>query len=141
MRKWTLLGRANREYLRWPGTRDRSTARGLEASAGHGRLFLLVGEPVAARRGQCTSWAPMPASAGVEVLLGRCEERDGAPSFWPWVQIVRAYVGHWTSESLAGRDGPGAAVIAQVIGGGADVFPSCPSRQHSVQRQRVSVLR
>ena len=28
--------------------------------------------------------------AGVAVHWGRCSELDGAPAFWPWVQVLRS---------------------------------------------------
>jgi tetratricopeptide (TPR) repeat protein len=30
---------------------------------------------------------------GVQVLWGRCWEGDGAPAFWPWIQVIRSLLG------------------------------------------------
>ena len=49
------------------------------------------------------------------VLVGRCWEGSGAPAFWPWVQIVRAYLQQCEGNALSAELGPGAAAIAQVI--------------------------
>ncbi len=46
------------------------------------------------------------------MLWGRCWEGEGAPAFWPWVQVVRAYIPHDDPETLAMEMGVGAADIA-----------------------------
>ena len=100
---------------------------GLEAAlAGHGRLILLVGEPGSGKTWTVHELTTHARQRGAEVLLGRCDEGDGAPSFWPWVQIVRAYVAHCTSEILQAEMGAGAAVIAQVIAAVRERLPDLP---------------
>ena len=60
----------------------------------------------------------LTASAGnhdVHVLWGRCYEGEGAPPFWPWIQILRRYLTSSTPETLRAEIGAGAAALAQVI--------------------------
>ena len=42
-------------------------------------------------------------------------KREGAPAFWPWVQIIRSYVHEREPEWLASLMGSGAADIAPVV--------------------------
>src|SRR5712691_4277294 len=100
---------------------------GLEAAlAGHSRLILLVGEPGIGKTWTVHELGSHARRRGAEVLLGRCDEGDGAPSFWPWVQIVRAYIAPRASEILQAEMGAGAAVIAQVIAAVHERLPDLP---------------
>ena len=45
--------------------------------------------------------AEYAGARGARVVWGRCWEGDGAPPFWPWVQIVRACVATLAREALA----------------------------------------
>jgi hypothetical protein len=100
---------------------------GLEAAlAGHGRLILLVGEAGIGKTWTVHELGSQARQRGAEVLLGRCDEGDGAPSFWPWVQVVRAYVAPRASEILQAEMGAGAAVIAQVIAAVRERLPDLP---------------
>jgi eukaryotic-like serine/threonine-protein kinase len=100
---------------------------GLEAAlAGHGRLILLVGEPGIGKTWTVHELGTHARQRGTEVLLGRCDEGDGAPSFWPWVQVVRAYVAHRAPEILQAEMGAGAAVIAQVMAAVRERLPDLP---------------
>ena len=60
------------------------------------------------------------------VLWGRCWEGEGAPAFWPWVQIVRAYVEAVDPAVLRQDMGAGAADIAQVVPAVHDRLPDLP---------------
>lgn len=55
----------------------------------HGGLVLVTGE---AGIGKSTLVAELAAEAdrrGARVLSGSCWEGDGAPGYWPWVQVIR----------------------------------------------------
>src|SRR5206468_2468088 len=66
---------------------------GLEAAiAGHGRLFLLSGEPGIGKSRLADELTREARTRGAMVLSGRCWEAGGAPAYWPWVQSLRAYV-------------------------------------------------
>jgi predicted ATPase len=60
--------------------------------AGCGRLVLLVGEPGIGKTRTAHELATYACTRGAQVFIGRSYEGDGAPPFWPWVQIVRAYL-------------------------------------------------
>jgi predicted ATPase len=91
-----------------------------DAHDGRGRLALVAGE---AGIGKTRFADQVTAESGARVLWGRCWEGEGAPAFWPWVQIVRAYAAGVGAEALAADMGGGAADIAEVI---PDVRQSLP---------------
>jgi DNA-binding winged helix-turn-helix (wHTH) protein/tetratricopeptide (TPR) repeat protein len=90
--------------------------RGLgEAMAGRGRLLLLVGEPGIGKTRTADEIAAEAARQGCRVVTGRCYEGEGAPAFWPWVQVLRACVQDRDALRLRGELGPGAADIAELV--------------------------
>ncbi len=65
---------------------------GLDAAvAGHGRLFLLVGEPGIGKSRLADQAIGIARTRGFRVLVGRCWEAGGAPAYWPWVQSLREF--------------------------------------------------
>lgn len=61
------------------------------ALGGHGRLMLLVGEPGIGKTRTAEELSRHARQRGFNVLFSRCHESEGAPAFWPWVQLLRAY--------------------------------------------------
>ena len=49
------------------------------------------------------------------VLWGRCYEEQGAPSFWPWIEAIRDFIGAHSSEQIRDALGEGAADVAQIV--------------------------
>src|SRR5205814_1700381 len=74
--------------------REIETLRNLfeEAAAGRGRMVLLSGEAGIGKTRTANELATYASSRGAEVLVGRCYEGEGAPAYWPWIQVLRAYV-------------------------------------------------
>src|SRR5580698_172580 len=60
------------------------------AGSGHGRLFLLSGEPGIGKTRLAEEIAAEAAAKDMRVLWGRCWEGGGAPAYWPWIQVLRA---------------------------------------------------
>jgi predicted ATPase len=97
------------------------------AVAGRGGVVLLAGEPGIGKTRLAEELAAAAAVRGAFVLWGRCWEGEGAPAFWPWVQVIRAYVESSDPTEL-GRDmGAGAADIAQVVPAVRDRLPDLPT--------------
>jgi len=63
-----------------------------DVTAGHGHLFLLSGEPGIGKTRLADEFGRMAVAQGVHVAWGRCWEGGGAPAYWPWIQVVRAYL-------------------------------------------------
>src|SRR5579863_4006080 len=60
--------------------------------AGRRQLMLVSGEPGIGKTRCAEALADVAEDQGSLVLWGRCHEEAGAPPYWPWVQILRAYV-------------------------------------------------
>jgi DNA-binding SARP family transcriptional activator len=86
-----------------------------EALTGQGRLVMLVGEPGIGKTQTAVELGRYAVERGARVLWGRCYEREGAPSYWPWVQAIRAYVGVCDPGRLRVELGAGGAALAEVV--------------------------
>ena len=97
------------------------------ALSGHGRIVLLGGEPGIGKTRTAEELATYAQLRDVQVLWGRCYEGEGAPAFWPWVQVIRAWVGQRDARDLLADMGPGAADIAQVVSVLRERLPDLPA--------------
>ncbi len=77
------------------------------AAAGHGAVVALSGEPGIGKTH--TAEALGRRAAGVRVLWGRCKEEPGAPPYWPWLQMLRAWLDGHDDDRV--RDVLGAAAV------------------------------
>ena len=100
---------------------------GLEdAAAGMGRLFLLAGEPGIGKSRLADEAASRARQRGIRVASGRCWEAGGAPAYWPWVQIMRAFLRGQQADAVRQAVGAGAVDIAQMLPEIRDWFPDLP---------------
>jgi class 3 adenylate cyclase len=103
---------------------------GLEdALAGRGRLMMLVGEPGIGKTRTAQELLTYARLRGARVLIGRSVESEGAPAFWPWVQMARSYIEERGAEDAAAEMGAGAADIAQVLPELREKIPGLPAAQ------------
>jgi class 3 adenylate cyclase len=94
-----------------------------ETFDGHGRLLMLVGEPGIGKTRTAQEVGTYARVRGARVLVGRSFEGEGAPAYWPWLQMARAYIQDADPDTLVTDMGPGAADIAQVIAEVQDLIP------------------
>ena len=98
------------------------------AASGRGRSVVLSGEPGIGKTRTAEELATYAGMRGVQVLWGRCHEDEGAPAYWPWRQIIRAYVHDRDPQELSSEMGSGAAYIAQVVSEVRQHLPALPPR-------------
>ena len=102
-----LVGR-DRELAALEGMLDR-------ALAGRGGLALLAGDAGIGKSRLAEAIADRARERGAVVLVGRCWESGGAPSYWPWVQVLRASLRHLEGAQLRAALGAGAADLATIL--------------------------
>ncbi|MBB5782403.1 AAA family ATPase [Nonomuraea jabiensis] len=75
----------------------------------HGALVLVTGEAGIGKSVLVAGAAEEAVRGGARLLAGACWEGEGAPGYWPWVQVVRRLTPGATPRSpflgLAGSDG------------------------------------
>ena len=86
-----------------------------EALAERSRFYLLTGEAGIGKTRTAEELARHAAERGLRCLWGRCYEGEGAPAFWPWIQVMRAYVGEVDRDLLAAELGPAAADLGDLV--------------------------
>jgi DNA-binding CsgD family transcriptional regulator/tetratricopeptide (TPR) repeat protein len=96
------------------------------ALAGMGCIAMLVGEPGIGKTRMAEELAAEARLRGAGVLWGRCYEGEGAPAYWPWVQLIRSYIHDRDPEALLAEMGAGAAAIAQVAREVHERLPDLP---------------
>jgi DNA-binding winged helix-turn-helix (wHTH) protein/tetratricopeptide (TPR) repeat protein len=84
------------------------------ATEGRGGLALLSGEPGIGKTRAAEQFASLAREQGVVAHIGRCREAEGAPAFWPWVQLLRAHAEANPPSRIWQLLGIGARDIAQI---------------------------
>jgi tetratricopeptide (TPR) repeat protein len=99
------------------------------ADGGRGGLALIGGEPGIGKSRLADELAGLARDRGLPVLWGRAWEDAGAPAYWPWIQVLRAYLRQTDPDVARSRLGPGAADIAHVLPELRDLVPELPLPQ------------
>lgn len=86
-----------------------------QAVAGSTRTIMLAGEPGIGKTRTAEKFADGAREMGTDVLWGRCYEGEGAPSFWPWIQIVRGYLHSHEADEVRRFMGTGASAVAEMV--------------------------
>ncbi len=95
-----------------------------EARAGRGSLALVSGESGIGKTRLAEEIARYAAGAGMRTLWGACWSGEGAPSFWPWIQILRSYARDAEAAALIAGSAP-AEDLAHLV---PELFPAPPGR-------------
>ena len=94
---------------------DELCEAGDSALAGRGQLVLVSGDQGIGKTRLLEELTTYAHLRGALVLWGRCYEGEGAPAYWPWMQVIRAYSVDHDPDALAEMMGPGAGDIAQIV--------------------------
>src|SRR5690349_7449612 len=84
----------------------------LRGHLGDAGLVAISGDPGIGKTRLAEEFAAEAVAQGALVHWGRCWEGDGAPAFWPWIQILRALNDH----APAAADEDIARVLADLEG-------------------------
>jgi len=82
---------------------------------GRRQVVLISGEPGIGKTRCAEALADIAEDQGALVLWGRCHEQAGAPPYWPWVQILRAYVDASSLDEVRLNMGTGVKDIAAIV--------------------------
>ena len=89
---------------------------GLEqALAGNGGLLLLAGEPGIGKTRTAVELAHIAMDRGARVIWGRCNEWEGSPSYWPWLQVIRTLIADFDEDGIRELLGPALLPISQIM--------------------------
>jgi len=84
-----------------------------EAEGGRGRLVLVTGEAgIGKTRTTEHALEDVPPA---RVFWGRCHETEGAPAYWPWRQVLRAYARSRPTDQLRAELADAASDVAQLV--------------------------
>ena len=75
-----------------------------DAVAGRGRTVLVGGEAGIGKTRLVAALADLAEEAGAGVLWGRTTELEGAPPYWPWLQVLEPLGARETLDAAAGAD-------------------------------------
>ena len=94
-----------------------------DAIAARGNVVLLGGEPGIGKTRLAEEVAFEAAQHGMLVVWGRCWESDGAPPFWPWIELLRDVMRNCHQSALQHQLGNGASLIATLV---PEIREQCP---------------
>jgi DNA-binding SARP family transcriptional activator len=86
-----------------------------KAKTAQGSVFLVSGEPGIGKSRLVDEAVAHARDRDLRVLRGRCWEAGGAPGYWPWVQVLRAYVRGAGLDEVRARLGPRAAELGELL--------------------------
>jgi len=111
-----------------------------EALGGQARFVLLSGDPGIGKSRTAEEVAAYARGRGAQVLWGRCYESDGAPPFWPWVQVLRAALGKADEAGLQALLGDSGPYVAQLLPELRARLPGLPLLPESVSAEDRQLL-
>jgi eukaryotic-like serine/threonine-protein kinase len=85
------------------------------ATQGSGSTALIVDEAGIGKTRLAEELAAAAHGRDALVLWGRCAEREGAPAYWPWVQILRGLIRRLPTPALAEVLQGDAPIVAQLL--------------------------
>src|SRR3954453_16864963 len=106
------------------------------ALGGHGKLRMVVGEPGIGKTRTAEELVTYARLRGARVLIGRSYEAEGAPAYWPWLQMARSFVEDGDADHLHELLGAGAADIARVMPELSELMPDLEP-QHSLEPEQA----
>jgi DNA-binding CsgD family transcriptional regulator len=97
------------------------------ANNSQGRVVLLEGEAGIGKTSIARAFAGRAAAQGTLVLWGRCLEQEGAPAYWPWLQVLRQLAQSKDDHALRAALGRDAGCLAEICPELTDRLPDLAS--------------
>jgi hypothetical protein len=94
-----------------------------DAVSGRGSVVMLAGEPGIGKTRAAQEIETYARLRNAQVLWGRANESGGAPPYFPWVQIGRAYRAQNPDETRKKEWAPYVAELQRIFPGLRDLFP------------------
>jgi DNA-binding SARP family transcriptional activator len=119
--------------------RERTELEGAVAAlvAGRGTAVLIAGEPGIGKTALLQELERLARSSVIPVAWGRGLEQQGAPPFWPWLEVLRAVAGHLDDDTirraLAGPGAPATSLVPE-LAERVGLTPTQPSGDPAVAR-------
>ncbi len=93
------------------------------AGSGLPQTVLLAGEAGIGKTRTAEEFSIRARARDATVLVGRCREGEGAPAFWPWIQVVRSLLEQTDTVARERHIRRLAPVLAQMVPEVASLFP------------------
>jgi DNA-binding CsgD family transcriptional regulator len=87
--------------------------------AKRGGLLVVAGEPGIGKTRLAEEACGLAGSAGARIAWGRCVELEGAPAYWPWIQVLRSLASETGPANVDVIDGPALEISSFLRGSGA----------------------
>jgi tetratricopeptide (TPR) repeat protein len=108
-----------------------------EILAGRGALFAVTGEPGIGKTRLADELGRSGVARGVRVHWGRAFEAGGAPSYWPFVQILRGMCQGLEPVAVVSLAGAHASALAQLV---PELRPSLPALPNGSAIERFQLF-
>lgn len=82
---------------------------------GRGSLLLIGGDAGIGKTALLEELAASALERSLPVHWGGCEETDGAPAFWPWIQILRSITAQLPDDEIRRAAADVAAPVSQLV--------------------------
>jgi len=85
--------------------------------SGRGQVLLISGEPGIGKTRIAEELTALATTNGVRAVWSQCYEWDGAPAYWPWIQLIRGIVRDQPADQVHGdlNDQPEVAQLVPEI--------------------------
>lgn len=100
--------------------------KAIEELAGGGAL-LVHGPAGVGKTGLLAEAARRATAQGHDVLVGRCRVSGSAPAFWPWIEVLKAYIARRPPELVRAAAGRGVVEVARLVPSLREALPDLPS--------------
>jgi len=85
------------------------------ALSGRGQIAILAGDPGIGKTRTAQEFSNIANARNAQVFWGHCYEGEGAPPYWPWLQVIRSCIDQSDAEHLEEAMGSGAEAIGEIV--------------------------